>query len=224
MQVTINNADFKDVQRFFWDLNSFSTLRNFDFNPDTAISSSPRGKIGVNRAEANLTIVKATIKYLRGEPNTKSDVIGKYLVHWFPQHLQFLREMLDCVGSNDKAFIGKAIYDIFDDVQILKRHWDVCGDVTWYEVSADLSTLLDWLNDPSALRDLSRKDKEWLRDVKASSNPGRKLFTPLTQMVAELWLRGPEKRKYCGFRWIEEFLSPVSIPRYSCSMFFSASN
>ncbi|KAK4441967.1 hypothetical protein QBC34DRAFT_457327 [Podospora aff. communis PSN243] len=210
LDIKIANADLETVQRFLWDLTRHSTLESFSFRADTMAASqqSPKGHIRANEIDGHLAIVKSTIAFLREPKDAKTQAIGGYLLQCFPQHLEALQNAtgLDSVGADDKKMITKCVFDLFDDVEIIKKHWDACSKVTWFKDQAQLAIFLSWLQDGAATSSFSRNDRIWLHEVAQSSNPGRVLLSPVMRMVARLWLRGrvsPAIR--CG-QWIAGFL------------------
>jgi hypothetical protein len=206
LQININNADFKSVQQFIWDLNAFATLRNFDFDANTA-RSNPRKRIGVNKIDANLIIVESTIRFLQGETDTNEDTIGEFLFTFFPAHLKILyNDALDKLSDDKKKMIGRAIYDLFDDMQITQKHWTIFPYTPFYRNKERMEIFLQWLDEPAALEGLSRKDKEWLGEARATRNPERALFVRTMQTFARLWLRGRETGVYKLFHWLCHYL------------------
>ncbi|KAK0620979.1 hypothetical protein B0T14DRAFT_567693 [Immersiella caudata] len=206
LDIKIANADLETVQRFLWDLTRHSTLENFSFRADTMVASkqSPKGHIRANEIDAHLAIVKSTIAFLREPKDAKTQAIGSYLMQCFPQHLEALRNAtgLDSIGADDKKMITKCVFDLFDDVEIIKKHWDACSKVTWFKDQAQLAIFLSWLQDSAATSSFSRNDRIWLNEVAQSTNPGRALLTPVMCMVARLWLRGRVGPAITCAQWI----------------------
>ncbi|KAF3071223.1 hypothetical protein GL218_00866 [Daldinia childiae] len=191
--ITITNVDRTTVQRFLWDLNTYSTLDKFSFQQGSDNSNSPKGHIQVNEVDSHLHIVKLTFEFLH--------------------HLKVLYEAtgLDVIGPNDKREIGRGIYDLFDDVEIVERHWDSWG-ATWFRSSEQTSIFWKWLQDPVAISSLSRNDKKLLVNARSDENPDRKLFTPILTHIAHIWLQTRKGAPIVAFSWIRGFLS-LGIPK-----------
>ncbi|KAI1651259.1 uncharacterized protein F4817DRAFT_179945 [Daldinia loculata] len=179
--ITITNVNRTTVQRFLWDLNTYSTLEKFSFQQGLGNSNSPKGHIQVNEVDSHLDIVKLTFEFLREPVDPRTQPIGRYLLCHLPDHLKVLHEAtgLDVIGPNDKREIGKGIYDLFDDVEIVERRWGSCGTVMWFGNSEQMSIFWKWLQDPVAISSLSRNDKKILVNARSDENPDRQLLTPI---------------------------------------------
>jgi hypothetical protein len=210
--ITITNADITTTQRFLWDLNRYGMLENFNFRTGTENSDSPKSEIRLNKVDAHLAIVKSALKFLEQEPNAATKAIGPYLLSELPKHLKVLFEAteLDAIGAEDKRAIGKGIYNLFDDVTIIQKHWESCDRITWYKETESISIFLKWLDDKTAISELSRKDKVWLREVQTAKSPSRALLNLVTTMIAKHWLLTREWETSYPFSWIQGFLTLVS--------------
>ncbi|KAK5658011.1 hypothetical protein OQA88_2565 [Cercophora sp. LCS_1] len=210
LDIKISNVDLQTAQRFLWDLTRYSTLESFTFGANNLVGSqqSPKGHIRANEIDAHLSIVKNTMTFLRAPTDPKAKSIGSYLLQCLPQHLEALRDAtgLDSIGADDRKAIAKCVFDLFDDVEIVKTHWDACSKVTWFKDQAQLAIFLGWLQDNAANSNFSRNDRIWLNEVGQSSNPGRALLSPVMRTVARLWLRSPTGPPKIAFEWIAGFL------------------
>ncbi|KAK4151597.1 hypothetical protein C8A00DRAFT_35745 [Chaetomidium leptoderma] len=213
LEIKITNADRATVQRFLWDLSRHATLDNFSFRGDgTAASETPKSSIMVNEVDAHLAIVKSAMAFFRTPPNKKTEAIGGYLVRRLPAHLEVVRSAtgLDKVGYDDKKTIGKFVFDLFDDSDILQRHWNACksSGCGWFEAT-NVEILLGWLQDDAVVGSLglSKSDMAWLEGIKRARNPGRRLLSRVMRMVATMWLRNRTGEAVMAPRWICIFLS-----------------
>lgn len=212
--ITITNADITTTQKFLWDLNRYAMVDSFMFRPGEENGSySPKGVIRVNRVDAHLSIVKSTLEFLRGEPDSKTEAIGAYVLSTFPVHLMALLDAtgLDEIGSADKQTIGKGIYDLFEDPSVIQKHWPSFHAVTWYRDRSKMSIFLQWLDDKTAVSSLSRRDRAWLKETRSAKSPSCALLTPIMTTLADHWLRQRQLDPMIPCAWIRGFLSLVSI-------------
>jgi hypothetical protein len=210
LEIKITNADRATVQRFLWDLSRHATLDNFAFRADsTAASETPKSSIMVNKVDAHLALVKSAVAFLRAPPNKKTAAIGAYLLRRLPAHLEVVRcaEGLDKVGYEDKKTIGKFVFDLFDDSDIIQRHWNAAVDVDWD--GSNLDKFLGWLQDDTVVGSLSlsKSDMAWLEGIKRARNPARRLLSRVMRMVATTWLRERTGDARDAATWICRFLS-----------------
>jgi hypothetical protein len=210
LDIKITNADLTTVQRFLWDLSRHATLDSFAFRDGTATSETPKSSIMVNKVDAHLAIVKSAVAFLRAPPDPKTEAIGAYLLEFLPDHLEVVRAAtgLNSVGSDDKKTIGKFVFDLFDDPDIIQRHWSVSGDAEWYGKTDSMAVFLGWLLDETVVGslNLSKSDMAWLDGIKKARNPGRKLLGRVMRMVATTWLRERTGDAEDAFNWISGFL------------------
>jgi hypothetical protein len=220
LEIKITNAHLATVQRFLWDLSRHATLDSFDFRADgTATSETPKSSIMVNKVDAHLSIVKSAIALLRAPPSEKTEAIGEYLIRRMPTHLEVVRSAtgFDEVGYDDKKTIGKFVFDLFDDPDIIQRHRSVCGECYWY--GGEVKVFLDWLQDDAVIGSLglSKSDKAWLDDINRARNPSRRLMSRMMRMVAKTWLRKRTGEPNHAASWIRAFLAlEVGNPALHC--------
>ncbi|KAI0846617.1 hypothetical protein F5Y00DRAFT_271906 [Daldinia vernicosa] len=181
--ITIANVNHETVQRFLWDLNTYSILEGFSFKQHSETSNPPKSRIHVNEVDFNLDIVKLTFKFLRQPIDSRTKAIGSYLLRCLPDHLRVLWGATgkDAIGLNDKKDIGRGIYDLFDDVSIIERHWDSYAKVKWYVNPEGMSIFWKWLQDQEATKGLSRNDMKPLHDAMSAGNPTSKLLVPVVK-------------------------------------------
>ncbi|KAL3409636.1 hypothetical protein V8F44DRAFT_656682 [Aspergillus fumigatus] len=182
--ISITNGDLKLVQRFFWDLNHYSFLGGFAFEPTSDQTNVGQRKIQVYEADAHLEIAL-------------SEVTG-----------------LDELQPADKQFIGSHVYEMFNEGDVIERNWDFCYAVRWYERDDEMDIFWEWLDDPVAIAGLGPRDKRWLAELKKDKkhrNSG--LLTPAMTMVARNWLQDTKWSTFRVFRWIRGFLRLGAEPQ-----------
>lgn len=208
LELKISNADVATVQRFFWDLTRFSTLENFSFgnNGPNSGSISMKQSIGVNIIDAHLAIAKSTVKFLKEPPHPESQPIGNYLIVWFPDHLEALRNAtgFDAVGEVDMREIGQCVFELFEDPQMVRMHWATFKDCTSFLKKDMLQIYWEWLHDERVSSGFVRRQKEWLQALRPRQK--HRLLFSVVKMVAELWLRSREGPASDAFLWIKEYL------------------
>lgn len=211
LQISINNAPLPAVQRFFWDLAEHSSFDKFTFHKDTATSlSTAKPRIGVDHIDAYSAIVDTTLKSLDGVVDPRLKSIRGQLLTYLPSHLQRLQEpiALNEIDDEEKGRIGKEIYDLFDDVDIIRKYWSDFVPVHWFEEDgAHIKTFMGWITDDATSSRLSRKDRAWLQEVRHDGFPARGLLHPLTLMIAHLWLRTRDGDAGAAFKWIAGYLT-----------------
>jgi hypothetical protein len=142
-------------------------LIKFTFRQDTGTSlSTVKPRIGVNHIDVNLAIVDTTLKALDGPADPKLESIRGQLLAYLPRHLQLLEEVkgLDVIDDEGKGRIGKAIHDLFDDVNIIQEYWSNFFPLDWFEEDgAHIETFMRWIMDEPASSKMSRKDRAWVQ-------------------------------------------------------------
>ncbi|KAH1358030.1 hypothetical protein KXX46_002536 [Aspergillus fumigatus] len=215
--ISITNGDLKLVQRFFWDLNHYSFLGGFAFEPTSDQTNVGQRKIQVYEADAHLEIVKRTFDIL-SQPvvDERGKALVPYLMRSLTTHLKALSEVtgLDELQPPDKQFIGSHVYEMFNEGDVIERNWDFCYAVRWYERDDEMDIFWEWLDDPVAIAGLGPRDKRWLAELKKDKkhrNSG--LLTPAMTMVARNWLQDTKWSTFRVFRWIRGFLRLGAEPQ-----------
>jgi hypothetical protein len=212
MTITINNVDQELCGHFLWDLAHKAIREKFNFNFDaaSALHSSSQAVIAVDEFEANHTIVKLAFKYLEMGHRKQTEDIGRYLVCWLPFHLDRLRRLEDqdmgTLTPNEKLDIGRNLYKLFKDDQVIRRH-RANFEPVWWEVE-EMENVQKWLTDSAVVR---RLDKTWLDEVYAAARPTRGFLKELVKIVVEGFLREREWEVESAYCWIEKFMSLVSL-------------
>lgn len=201
-------------------------LNKFEFN-DSAATIKTKGTIAVNEFDANLVIIKQTLNLLLADPDENTRALGFYAMSAPALHLSTLRddEAMNDMSPADKREIGKGVFSLLVDGEVLEKHWNQCAyEEKWFyeewgwfwDVETETSPFWRWLEDPDAVRYLGKKDKEWLAELKLHPNPDRSLLEPVTRMVARHWLRDREWNAQGAFGWIHRFLAMVMLPYTLC--------
>lgn len=213
LQISINNAPLPAVQRFLWDLAEHATFDKFTFSQDATSVSTGKPKIGIYSVDAQLAFVDATLELLTGPADPRLHGVGWVLLSSLPYHLKSLQEAteLDDIDHDEKGRIGKAIYDLFDDVGIIERHWSYLSSTAWFEINPHFDTIIALITDEATSTRLSRKDKAWLQEIRNDEVPASKLLHPLSLMIARLWLRTREGLATKSFLWVANYLA-LAIP------------
>ncbi|KAF4170656.1 hypothetical protein CNMCM8694_004505 [Aspergillus lentulus] len=214
--ISITNGDLKLVQRFFWDLNHYSFLGGFAFQPASDQTNAGQRKIQVYEADAHLEAVKRAFDiFLQPVVDERGKALGSYLMRSITTHLKALSEVtgLDELQPPDKQFIGSHVYEMFNEGDLIERNWELCYTVYWYERNDDMEIFWKWLDDPVAIAGLGPRDKRWLADLKKDKHRNSNLLTPIMTMVARNWLQQSEWDAYGTFRWIRGFLTLGAEPQ-----------
>ncbi|EAW19769.1 uncharacterized protein NFIA_093890 [Aspergillus fischeri NRRL 181] len=214
--ISITNGDLKLVQRFFWDLNHYSFLGGFAFQPASDQTNVGQRKIQVYEADAHLEVVKRAFDiFLQPVVDERGKSLGPYLMRSITTHLKALSEVtgLDELQPADKQFIGSHVYEMFNEGDLIERNWEFCYSVLWYERNDEMEIFWEWLDDPVAIAGLGPRDKRWLADLKKFEHRNSSLLTPIMTMVARNWLQKTEWHAYEAFRWIRGFLTLGAEPQ-----------
>ncbi|KAG5763416.1 hypothetical protein H9Q72_008480 [Fusarium xylarioides] len=148
--ITITKGDITTVQNFLWTLFQKSVVEKFEFEPLAGQVTQTKGEIRVNGYDAHLAIVMQAISFLIKKPDDRTENLGRYLVWNLPKHLKELNnpERDHKVDNAAKRDIGSMLFDILGQGTIIRRHWKHFVDVPLFSDTAQISTLLAWLQDP----------------------------------------------------------------------------
>ena len=217
--IQITNADMRSVQSFLWRLNEKAVIENFVFD-QTTTATNLKGSIHCNEMDAHLEIVKQTFKLLNAEPDDRTSALTQYLLDRLPDHLDKLYEAsgIDELTPTDKREIGRGLFNLLVDGDILERFWSHRGNTrenvstaNWVIDHTKVDIFWKWLNDPEATRILGKKDREWLQQQKSASDPNRALMRPTIVMVAKHWLQGRDWGADVSFLWLQAYLQRVGL-------------
>lgn len=213
LEVKMVNTDLPIARQFFWDL-TIATTSHFDLsaNSPNAEASNLKGTITINKADAHLAIVEATLDFLKNPPTEETENIGRILIANLGHNLKTLYEATDLEAIDDrlKINIGGSIFDLFADPNVVKRHWKTFEPQYEFLGEKSMSEIWKWLEDDKVTGALGTKDKEWLRKRRDSSDKTQALVEDVIEMIARLWLEDPEPHD-TAFRWIREFLTRVCV-------------
>ncbi|KAJ5907734.1 hypothetical protein N7495_000416 [Penicillium taxi] len=83
--ISIANANKETVQRFFWELNRFAVMDEFNL-----VSRLEKAKIQINKTDSYMIMLKATFSLLFNPPNEKTDILDNTLLDGLIDILRFL--------------------------------------------------------------------------------------------------------------------------------------
>ncbi|KAJ7619345.1 hypothetical protein FB45DRAFT_930509, partial [Roridomyces roridus] len=211
MSIKINNVSQELCAHFLWDL-AHKSIRDkfkFDFDGDSSnglVSGGGRGAIRVDEFDAHHTIVQRAFRFLNSPPQEQTAKIGKYLVCWLPYHLNRLRELEDedkgRLMPDEQAEIGRNLYMLFRDGEILKRHQDSFMQTYW--LASEMKDLQKWVMDSAVTRKL---DKQWRDEVQRASAPTKGMLKELVTTVVKGLLRERSWNVQNATWWLEEFVT-----------------
>jgi hypothetical protein len=212
--ITITKASLTVAQNFLWNLCEQGVMKNFVFD-ETAAATTSKGTIRVNEFDAQLWIVKQSLKLLSAPPKDRTKALATYILEYFPTHLELLRahKNFEHLEAEEKREIGQCVYSYIGDGDILEKFWEANGppETNWVDEDDDIASMWKWLENEEATRFLGKKDKEWLRSIKEDPNPDRSLLRPIIKMVAKHWLMDRAWDVRAPFEWIKSFLQMVCL-------------
>jgi hypothetical protein len=215
MTININNVDQEIVGHFLWDLAQKAIRDQFRFNFDSASNTShiSQNTIAVDEFEAHHTIVICALKYLCEGPRDGTHAIGDYLFTWLPEHLSTLTRLDEedkgSLMPDEQLEIGRYLYQLFKDQEVLKRHKEALKRFCW--TAENMESMRKWLMHSAVVR---RLPKEWREKVQRAVPPVRGYLRPLVTMVIDSWLR--DRSQFLNWlwfgyvNWILEFMKVVS--------------
>lgn len=222
--ITITKVGGETVHNFLWDLTR-KAIDKFEFDNSAAMIKT-KGTIEVNEFDSHHKLAKQCFSILNSDANELTEALGYYSLCYLPTHLMELRrpDMIKNMTPMEKSAIGKSVFDLLADGNVLKTHWKTPQDdglffeeFGWFEFGdeASLGPFWDWLTDDDAIKYLGKKDREWLLKLKSEScfKQRQNLLEPLTLMVADQWLRHREWDAFPAFKWVHNFLELVCLPR-----------
>lgn len=212
--ITITQGDLSQVQTFLWSLAHKFNVENLGFE-QLGSRTDVKGTIEVNSDNGHLAIVRSTFMLLANDPSERSRAIAEYLLRFLPRHLEELEKAKDndALTDAEKTEIGSGIYNMVFS-KVLDKHWEICGDVSWYGVAKDVAVFRRWLADRTATRKLGAGDHEWLEKVEHEENPNQALLERIMKSIAWRWLRNDEHQALKPFSWLQGYLAMVSIPPF----------
>ncbi|KAM3073649.1 hypothetical protein ACMFMG_004466 [Clarireedia jacksonii] len=226
MTINVNNVDQEIVGHFLWDLAQKAIRDQFRFNFDSASNTSHMRTIAVDEFEAHHTIVMSALKYLCEEPRDDTKAIGDYLFSWLPEHLSALTRLDEedngSLMPDEQLEIGRYLYQLFKDQEVLKRHMETIRRCCW--TAENMESVRKWLMNPTVVR---RLPKEWREKVQRAVPSVRGYLRPFVTMIVESWLRDPKQhthwRWWGDMSWILEFMKVDNKTQALSQMLDSAS-
>jgi len=212
MTISINQANLRTAQQFFWDLTERVGIGRFDFF--TANSSNEnKGVIHCDEANAHYHMSEQLLKLLNDEPHEKTKPLVEYALTYLPQHLQEVKKALDegNLGVSARKTIAKRLVDLLGDVEGIEKFWNTIRYVYSYWVGdEEVNTIRDWLTDSRTITELEPKERRWVRQHTAKSEGKGGFYKPITLMVARRWLQDRSWDAYDTYQWIDRFIELVS--------------
>ncbi|KAG5785770.1 hypothetical protein H9Q73_000625 [Fusarium xylarioides] len=207
--ITITKGDIATVQNFLWTLFQKSVVEKFEFEPLAGQVTQTRGEIRVNDYDAHLAIVMQAISFLIKKPDGRTESLGNYLVWYLPKHLKELNnpERDHKVDNAAKKDIGSMLFDILGQGTIIRRHWKHFVDVPLFGDTAQISTLLAWLQDPDVTGHFGMYQTDWLDKVISSPSPQRALLFSMAREVGHKWLKSRENDPCEAYQSLIQYLS-----------------
>ncbi|EXJ54057.1 hypothetical protein A1O7_09394 [Cladophialophora yegresii CBS 114405] len=214
MTVSINQADVRTVQQFFWDLTERVGIGKFDFL--TMSNNDSKGTVRTDRAQAHYHITEQLLRLLNDEPHEKTQCLVPYAMRELPSHL---KEVYDSLGTveleaTQRRNIAKSLVDLLADVEGIERFWSAENVVSWDWLEPKNAAVVEnWLTDSNTVTALQPRERRWVRNHTASTEGKGGVFKPITLMVARRWLRDRTWWASSAFMWIHKYLLLVgSIP------------
>ncbi|KAF4415260.1 Nacht and tpr domain containing [Fusarium acutatum] len=207
--ITITKGDITTVQNFLWTLFQKSVVEKFEFEPLAGQVNQTKREIRVNGYDAHLAIVMQAIGFLIKEPDARTESLGRYLVWNLPKHLEELNnpESDHKVDNAAKKGIDIMLFDILGQGTIIRRHWKHFVDVPLFGNTAQISTLLTWLQDPDVTGHFGIYQMDWLDKVISSPSPRRALLFSMARGVGHRWLKSRENDPSEAYRSLIQYLS-----------------
>ncbi|KAH8692976.1 hypothetical protein BGW36DRAFT_362518 [Talaromyces proteolyticus] len=208
MTVSINQADLRNVQQFFWDLTERVGISRFDFL-ETKEANDGKGVIHCEEVQAHYHISRQLLKLLNDEPHDKTKCLVKYALGNLPEHLQRVKEALDKnkLGAVERKAIAGSLVDLLSDVEGTGNLWNTSSETysCWIRDSG-VETIQNWLNDTETLKTLEPREKRWVRKHTAKSEGKAGFYKPITLMLARRWLQSRGWNPYAIYEWIDRFI------------------
>ncbi|KAL8822530.1 MAG: hypothetical protein Q9191_006735 [Dirinaria sp. TL-2023a] len=207
MTITIDHVKLSKIQRFFWDLSEKIVLDKFAF---TSSLTGPNDtvKIGANKTESHLLLVRRCFDLLLGEPVEETKILCEYALINLLTHLHFLLEEVasGLLESIERVNIVDELVILLQSPDCIERHlteryfWQRC----WLDPEWELQTIQLWLCDSEAMSRLNRKGLSWLKKVQSAGRLSA--LKDIAAMIARHWLCFRTWPAELPFQWIDTFL------------------
>ena len=212
MTISINQADLRTVQQFFWDLTERVGIGRFDFFAASSNNES-KGVIYCDETNAHYHMTEQLLKLLNDEPHEKTKPLVEYALMYLPQHLQEVKKALDegKLGGSARKAIAKRLVDLLSDVEGIEKFWNTIRYVySYWTGDEEVKTIRDWLTDSQTITELEPKERRWVRQHTAKSEGKGGFYKPITLMVARRWLQDRSWDAYDTYEWVDRFIDLVS--------------
>ncbi|KIW87027.1 uncharacterized protein Z519_12324 [Cladophialophora bantiana CBS 173.52] len=208
MTISINQADLRTVQQFFWDLSDKLRTGRFDFSADKS-SLDGKGVIRTDEIRASYYIADQLLKLLNDEPHEKTQCLVLYALKYLTHHLRKVKESLDQgkLGSSERRIIAKRLVDLLSDVEGIEKFWGATNvlSLTWIEPD-EVETVRGLLKDEKTIDVLQPKERRWVRVHTAESEGKAGIYKPISLMVARHWLRDRSWKVFPAYYWIRKYI------------------
>jgi hypothetical protein len=212
MTISINQADPRSVQQFFWDLTERVGIGKFDFL--TKSNNDSKGTIRTDRVQAHCHIAEQLLRLLNDEPHEKTDCLVPYALRELPLHLKEVYESLHRVEleTTQRRNIAKSLVDLLSDVQGIEKFWGAQNDVSWDWLEPEKAVIIqNWLTDSDTVAALQPRERRWVRDHIPPAEDKGGVFKPITLMVARRWLRDRTWWANEAYMWVHKYIELVGL-------------
>ena len=215
MTVSINKADQRSIQQFFWDLTERVGIGKFDFLHKS--DNNGKGVVQTDEVRAHFHITEQLLKLLNDDVHKKTEDLVRYALQYLPWHLTKIYQYLG-QGRIDKSEwrnVAKTLVDLFSDVEGIKQFWAIAGELSpiWL-TRANAKIFRDWLVDAKKEEALQPKERRWVQKHTAETEGKGGIFRPMALMVARRWLRENTWGAYEAYIWIKKYIALVSLARH----------
>ncbi|OCT46177.1 hypothetical protein CLCR_01032 [Cladophialophora carrionii] len=166
MTVSINQADPRTVQQFFWDLTERVGIGKFDFL--TMSNNDSKGTIRTDRAQAHYHITEQLLRLLNDEPHEKTQCLVPYAMRELPSHLKETYDSLHTIEleATQRRNIAKSLVDLLGDVEGIEKFWSAEKVVSWDWLEPKKAAIVEnWLTDPNTVTALQPRERRWAFDM-----------------------------------------------------------
>ncbi len=214
MTVSINQADSRSVQQFFWDLTERVGIGRFDFLNESNLDRDGKGVIHTEMGQAHLHITEQLLKLLNDELNEKTNCLVRYALRQLPWHLRELHLSLKDGKLEDeqRRNIGKGVVDLLSDAEGIGKFLDAKCRLPSDWLEPDEAVIFrDWLTDKRVIDVLQPKERRWVKLHTADSEGNSGIFKPTTLAVARRWLRDRDWPAWKTYVWIQSYIGLVNF-------------
>ncbi|OQU96187.1 hypothetical protein CLAIMM_02300 [Cladophialophora immunda] len=209
MTISINEADLRTVQQFFWDLTDKLRSGRFDFSTDKS-SLGGKGVIQTDVVRASYYLSEQLLKLLNDEPHEKTQCLVSYALRYLTYHLGKVKESLEQgrLGTSERMILAKRLVDLLSDVEGIEKFWTTRNELSPNWIDPDqVKIVRDLLKDEKTIAVLQPKERRWVRVHTADSEGKAGIYKPITLMVARRWLRDRSWDVYPAYNWIHKYIA-----------------